>query len=34
MANLHIENGKLLSYITLVRYTNGHIIQQLDHLDE
>ncbi|PES80292.1 hypothetical protein CN504_20020 [Bacillus anthracis] len=34
MANLHIENAKLLSYIPLVRYTNGHIIQQLDHLDE
>ncbi|PFE12385.1 hypothetical protein CN307_19905 [Bacillus cereus] len=34
MANWDIENGNLLSYITLVRYTNGHIIQQLDHLDE
>ncbi|PEG10447.1 hypothetical protein CN630_26915 [Bacillus wiedmannii] len=34
MANWDIENGNRLSYITLARYTNGHIIQQLDHLDE
>ncbi|PKJ56355.1 hypothetical protein CWE34_09175 [Bacillus sp. SN10] len=34
MANLDIENGNLLSYIPLVPYTNVHIIQQLNHLDE
>ncbi|PEA78657.1 hypothetical protein COM04_00060 [Bacillus wiedmannii] len=34
MANWDIENGNRLSYIPLVRYKNGHIIQQLDHLDE
>ncbi|OTX85101.1 hypothetical protein COK00_26325 [Bacillus cereus] len=34
MANLDIKHRNLLSYINLVRYTNGHSIQQLDHLDE
>ncbi|MBR9654766.1 hypothetical protein CV717_02950 [Bacillus cereus] len=27
MANLDIKNGNRLSYIPLVPYTNGHIIQ-------